>query len=203
MAFVTATEVDGRRARRQQNRDAVVEALLASFAEGVYQPSTAEVADRAGLSPRSLFRYFDDVNDLARAAIERQLEAARPLFGIEVAPDAPTGVRIRAAVEARMRLFDAIAPGARAARVCAPANPVVAAELREARTFFRRQLGRLFEPELRARPWALPAVDVLLSFEARELLCGVQRLSTAKATAALVDALTALLEPDGPDGGTT
>jgi AcrR family transcriptional regulator len=197
------SDVDGRRARRHQNREAVVDALVDSYAEGVYQPSTAEVANRAGLSPRSLFRYFDDVNDLTRAAIERQLEQARPLFAIDVDRDAPTSVRIRAAVDARLRLFGVIAPGARAGRVCAPANPVVAAQLHEARTFFRRQLSELFAPELRARPWALPAVDVLLSFEARELLCVEQRLSAAKATAALVDALTALLGPDRSDGGTT
>lgn len=199
---MSMTDVDGRRARRAQNREAVVDALVASYAEGVYQPSTGEVAHRAGLSPRSLFRYFEDVNDLTSAAIERQLEQARPLFAIDVEPDAPTSERIRAAVDARMRLFETIAPGARAGRVCAPANPLVAAQLHEARTFFRRQLRDLFEPELRARPWALPAVDVLLSFESRELLCEEQRLTSAKAAAALVDALTALLDPDASDGGT-
>ena len=202
VARMAIAEVDGRRARRHQNREAVVDALVESYAEGVYQPSTAEVAHRAGLSPRSLFRYFEDVNDLTRAAIGRQLEQARPLFAIDVEPDAPTGERIRAAVDARLRLFETIAPGARAARVCAPANELVAAQLHEARTFFRRQLRDLFERELRARPWALPAVDVLLSFEARELLCEEQRLTRGKAAGALVDALTALLDPDASDGGT-
>ena len=191
------TDVDGRRLRREQNREAVLDALVASFAEGAFQPSTAEIAHRAGLSPRSLFRYFDDVDELSRAAIQRQLESARPLFGVDAKPDEPTDVKIARIVAARLRLFEEIAPAARAGRVCAPTNPVVAAQLREARSLFRNQVRTLFERELKARPWVLPAVDVLLSFESRELLCVEHGLTRARATAALVDALTALLDVEG------
>lgn len=193
----SSVDTDGRRLRRQQNREAVIDALVASYAEGVYQPSAADIAERAGLSPRSLFRYFDDVDDLSRAAIERQLADADALFPIDAAPDEPTRTKIGKAVDARLRLYDAIAPGARACRVCAPSNPVVARQLHDARSFFRRQLRDLFAPELRQRPTALAAVDVLLSFESRELLLGEHRLTRTKAAASLVDALTALLDPDG------
>jgi AcrR family transcriptional regulator len=190
---------DGRRRRRHQNREAVIDALVASFADGVYQPSTAAIAARAGISPRSLFRYFDDVDDLSRAAIERQLASARPLFAVDASPDDPTATKIRKVVAARLALFEAIAPGARAGRVCAPVNPVVAAQLHESRSLYRDQVRDLFARELRARPTALPAVDVLLSFESRELLCVEQGFTTAEAAAALVDSLAALLD-DGEPG---
>src|SRR5947199_5772249 len=111
--------VDGRRLRREQNRDAVLDALVALHADGVYQPSTNEIAERAGLSPRSLFRYFDDVDDLNRAAIERQLAEARPLLDVGVGPEAATATKIEHVVEARMRLFQATAPAARAGRISA------------------------------------------------------------------------------------
>src|SRR5688500_3891186 len=81
-------EVDGRRLRRQQNREAVIDALIELFEEGSYTPSSAEVAERAGISPRSLFRYFDDVDDLNRAAVDRHIDTHRALFEIEVDPDA-------------------------------------------------------------------------------------------------------------------
>ena len=48
--------VDGRRVRRDRNRDAVVDALLTLYGEGNLEPGSAEIAERAGLSPRSLFR---------------------------------------------------------------------------------------------------------------------------------------------------
>ena len=190
-------EVDGRRQRRHQNREAVIDALVASYEQGTFQPSTATLAERAGISHRSLFRYFDDVDDLSRAAIERQLASARPLFEVDAAPTDPTAVKIAAVVAGRLRLFAAIAPGARAGRVVAPTNQVVAAELHEARRRFREQVRRLFEPELRTRPHRLDAADVLLSFEARELLCEEQGRTTEEATSVLTDALTALLAPDG------
>src|SRR6185437_733480 len=62
---------DGRRLRRDRNRMAVVDALLDLYGESNLRPSTAEIADRAGLSHRSLFRYFDDFDDLCREAICR------------------------------------------------------------------------------------------------------------------------------------
>ena len=187
--------MDGRRLRRELNRDAVLEAMAALFADGVYQPSANDIAERAGLSPRSLFRYFDDVEDLSRAAIERQLAAARPLLEVNVAADAPTSIKIQQLVEARIRLFESIAPAARAVRACAHRNAVVAAQLAESRSFLRRQVARLFAAALDDDRRKLPAVDALCSFETYELLRADQGLSRKMTAEALSAALAALLEP--------
>ena len=192
---MTVADVDGRRLRRAQNRDAVVDALLVLFEEGNLQPSSGEIAERAGLSPRSLFRYFDDVDDLNRAAIERQQARARPLVELRVGAGETTAVKIDAIVASRVRLFETVGPSARAARVCAPRHPVVARQLTDGRTFLRAQVRRLFADEL-ARGDLLPAVDALLSFETYELLRRDQRLSRAKTAAALTTALTSLLGGD-------
>lgn len=186
---------DGRRLRRTQNREAVLDAMVELFAEGVLQPGTDGIAERAGVSSRSLFRYFDDIDDLNRAAIERQLAAARPLLDVGARPDEPTVVKVERLVAARLRLFEAIAPAARAARVHAHRHQVVAAHMRRSRSYLRHQLRRLFAPELAARPAVLPAVDALCSFETYELLRHDQGLSRAKTTTALTAALLELLAP--------
>jgi AcrR family transcriptional regulator len=190
-------DVDGRRLRRTNNRAAVLDALSELFAEGNYQPSTADIAERAGLSLRSLFRYFDDVDDLYRAAIERALDAARPLLDVGVGVDAPTTVKIDHVVAARIRLYDEIEPAARAARVCAHRHEIVAAQIAESRSFLRHQLAKLFAPEMHGsgRGARVAAVDALLSFESYELLRHAQRLSRPKTAAALTDALGALVGP--------
>jgi len=194
----TDGDVDGRRLRREQNREVVLDALVELFSEGVLQPSSGEIAERAGLSPRSLFRYFDDVDDLNRAAIARQQHQARPLLELAAEPGEPTEVKVEALVDGRLRLFDAIAPAARAARVTAHRRDVIASELAEARSFLRHQVARLFGPELAGRgDELLPALDVLCSFEAIELLRRDQKLSRPKARAALVSALTTLLRDPG------
>lgn len=189
-------ELDGRRLRREQNRAAVIDALVALFDEGHYQPSAAEIAERAGLSPRSLFRYFDDVDDLNHAAIDRQLAKARPLLDVEVAADAPTADKIRVLVAARVRLHEMTAPAARASRVSAHRLGVVAAQVHGGRSYLRHQIERLFATELSGeRAVLLPALDALCSFETYDLLCQEHAMSGADVEAALVAALFALLVP--------
>jgi AcrR family transcriptional regulator len=189
----TATTVDGRRLRREQNRDAVLDALVQLFDEGDYQPTADEVAARAGISPRSLFRYFEDVDDLARAAIERELQANAAKLRLEVDPGAPLDERITAVVNRRLELWEAVAPTARAARACAHRNHTVAGQLRVRRQLFRDQVAAAFAPELAKDPAALAVADVLCSFESVELLRRDQRLGRHRAAAALTNALTALL----------
>ena len=194
---MAAIQVDGRRLRREQNRDTVLSALVELFREGHYDPSSNDIAERAGLSPRSLFRYFDDVDDLHRAAIERQQAAARPLLDIGAAPTAPADEKIVRLVEARLALYEAVAPAARAARACAHRHPVVAEQLREGRAHLRSQVHRLFAPELDGRSELLAVVDALCSFEAYYLMRIDQGLSRPKTALALATALRALLAPTG------
>ena len=83
---------DGRRRRREKNRDAVIEALLGLVRGGDLDPTVVKIAERAGVSHRSVFRYFDDFNDLGRTAIEQQFRETLPLG---VIPGVGTGPRPR------------------------------------------------------------------------------------------------------------
>jgi AcrR family transcriptional regulator len=194
-AVAQIEETDGRNLRRATNRQAVLDALVELFGEGRYQPSTAEIAERAGLSPRSLFRYFDDVDDLVRAAIEQSLAAARPLFDHDIDPDAPTEQKIAEFVAARSRLFESIGPSARAGRVCAHRHPALVQQIHEGRAYLRGELRRTFAPELAgSRADLLPALDALCQFESYELLRHDQGLSMRRASEALALAMTALID---------
>ena len=75
-----APTVDGRRARRHRSRDLAVDALLDLLGEGVLRPTAQQVAERSGVSLRSIFRIFDDVETLNAAAAARQLSRVRHLF---------------------------------------------------------------------------------------------------------------------------
>lgn len=192
-----AGEHDGRRLRRERNRDAVVDAMLALHRAGNLDPSSAEIAEQAGLSPRSVFRYFDDLEDLARAAISRQQQRALPLVQLTVDRQAPLAERVATVVEQRLALFDEIGATAAVARLRAPFQPVIAEELQQGRAFLRTQIRRVFAPELGVLPAAragalLAAADVLLSYESYALLRHDQGLSRPKAAAAMVEGLTAL-----------
>jgi len=193
-----ATE-DGRHARRERNRLAVVDAMLALYGEGNLDPSSDEIAERAGLSPRSLFRYFDDLDDLVRVSISRQHERLAPMARLDISTDAPLAGRIDRLVTQRLRLFDRIASVGVVSRVRAPFQPLIASELAISRSFLRRQIEQLFSPELAARgkaggASALAVIDVLTSFEALHLLRDDQHLTRQQIEAALADSITRLLE---------
>ncbi len=60
---------DGRHARVDRGKIAAIEALLAIFAEGCSYPTAADIAKRAGISERTLFRYFGTFNDFISESV--------------------------------------------------------------------------------------------------------------------------------------
>ncbi|MBI5949444.1 MAG: TetR/AcrR family transcriptional regulator [Chloroflexi bacterium] len=189
--------LDGRHAWRERNRNAVVDALLDLYAEGNLRPDAQEIADRSGVSRRSVFRYFDDMDDLDRAAVDRQLARVRHLFDV---PDLGAGTldeRIAAITDQRVRLYETLAPMARLTRRRAAFHPVMARQLADARRSFLRQAERQFSAELdrldaAARTETLAAADVLCSFEAYDLLVAGSGMTPAGVAAVVRRGLAAL-----------
>ena len=70
-------EVDGRVARRERNRTAVLDAVLEMFGEESLFPTIEQASKRSGLSLRSVYRYFADPDELLEAAIRRNIERHR------------------------------------------------------------------------------------------------------------------------------
>lgn len=193
-------DVDGRHLRRQRNREAVVDALLELYGEGNLDPSSTEIAERAGSSPRSLFRYFDDVDDLCGEAIRRHESRMRRHVALEVGADAPFDDRVAALAASRVALYEAIGPVGQVSRMRAPFQPLIAAELAQGRTFLRNQVRRLFAAELATidagRAAALlSAADVLTSYESYRLMRDAQGHGRARVAQLLEEALRSLFAP--------
>ncbi len=197
MSSTELDDSDGRHLRRERNREGVVDALLELYGEGNLDPSSAEIAERAGSSPRSLFRYFDDVDDLCSEAIRRHEGRIRQHVTLSAGPDDPLEARIAALVAARVALYEATGPVGQVARMRAPFQPLIAAELAQGRTFLRNQVRRLFAVELATleagRAAALlAAADVLSSYESFRLMRDAQGHSTARVAQLLEESLRAL-----------
>lgn len=193
-------DADGRHLRRQRNREAVVDALLTLYGEGNLDPSSAEIAQRAGSSPRSLFRYFDDVDDLCGEAIRRHEERIRRHVTVGAGADDPLSGRVAALVASRVALYEAAGPVGQVARMRAPFQPLIAAELAQGRTFLRNQVRRLFARELAAHESSraellLSALDVATSYESYWLMRQAQGHGRVRAGQVLESMMHALLAP--------
>jgi AcrR family transcriptional regulator len=190
--------LDGRTARRVRNRDAVLDAVLELFAEGSLEPTATEVAERSGVSLRSVYRYFEDTDALIRSAIARNVERVRPLGIIEGLGEGPLESRIDVIVATRFRLYEATAPLMRATMRRAPSNRILSEQLASARRALRAQVDQMFSPELgamgpRDRQDTAATLDVLLSFATIEQLREAQGLSPVAVRRILSRAVAATL----------
>jgi AcrR family transcriptional regulator len=189
---------DGRTARRDRNKNAVLDAVIELFSEGNLSPSVHDVARRSGVSLRSVYRYFEDVEDLVAAAIARHHEQFRDLFDIPDAGRGTTHERIHHFCRRRMKLFTAVRPAHLAAAIRMGEHPQLAARVAERKEQLRRQTATMFAAELEElEPERANVVHAMLdSLSQFELLDYQYRLRSHDAddTAAfLVDAFTEIL----------
>ncbi|MHB1852889.1 MAG: TetR/AcrR family transcriptional regulator, partial [Acidimicrobiales bacterium] len=112
-------KIDGRRARGLRTRDAIISALLDLVAAGDVAPTAQRIADRAGVSVRSVYQHFADVEGLYADAAERTYEWVRETSrDVDVA--LPLAKRVDLFVESRTTTLEALLPFQRAVRLMEP-----------------------------------------------------------------------------------
>lgn len=62
---------DGRKQRSERSRQAIVDAMLDLIMGGRMEPSAADVAEKAGVSARTVFRHFEEMDSLYSEMTER------------------------------------------------------------------------------------------------------------------------------------
>jgi AcrR family transcriptional regulator len=192
-----AASADGRVRRSEKSRAAIVDALFALVGEGVLQPTAQQVAERAGVGIRSVFRHFDDMDGLFTAMDARLRSEALALLR-EADPGGPLAERARALVARRVRLFERIAPWKRSANFARWRSAFLRGRHAELVRELRADLLRTLPELSRAPAPALEALDLLTCFESWDRLRTDQRLSRERAEAVLEDAVLALLEGLAP-----
>lgn len=190
--------IDGRTARRLRGRTATVEAVLSLFEEGELRPSAETVAERAGISVASLFRYFDSLDDIHRAAFDTRMAQTRQLAQVDGLAGLDLDGRVAGFVSGRLDAYGAIAGVGRMLRARAVDNPRVAEALAFARRAWLEQVHDVFAAELSDRdPVAAQAlaatVDAVASFESWDVLVHLRGLPLEVVGAHWRTAVTALI----------
>lgn len=184
---------DGRVRRGVRSREAIVAALMELVGRGVLQPTVQQVAERAGVGVRSVFRHFTEMETLYREMDARLEAEARPLLaGAERAGSLEA--RVGALVRQRATFFERIAPYKRSGNLVRWRSPFLQQRHQNMQRLLRHDLLRWF-PEMSGAPAAaVEALDLATSFEAWERLRFDRELGPRAASAAVEATVLALLQ---------
>jgi AcrR family transcriptional regulator len=187
---------DGRFARSRRTRAAVAQAMLDCLEEGHLRPSAEQVAAKAGVSARAVFRHFDRMEALLEEVALLQMRRIIPRLP-PVEREGPLEARVASLVEYTTRLNELIEPVRRASMLAEPFSPVIQAAQRMMRRETRRQIRAALAPELEALPEAprdelVKALRALFSFSYWQELRrydGQSGAATRRSTATMVEAV--------------
>ena len=197
-------ELDGRLGRTLRSRQAICDACLDLVEEGVLQPSADQVAQRAGVSRRSIFNHFSDLTALYDAVVKAGLRRCAPLL-----EEMPRGLplRERATRLAAMcaRFHEATTPFRRSTVAQSLVGPLREEAQRVSQRLLREErdgVAALFAGEL-ARLGATERAELTEALAAAvspatwEHLRASRGLSAARARAIMQRSLLALLRDAG------
>lgn len=188
---------DGRSRRAERTREAIVAALLELLDAGELRPTAESIAERAAVSPRTVYQHFPDRDGLIAAAAAAQERRLRGLVS-RIDPALPLPERLDAFVLQRAQILETITGMRRAAILLEPFSPVVAEKLSLVRGAARAELAHVFADQIAGRPARerdelLAALTTAASWPAWDGLRRHQGLSAERAADVMRRTLAALL----------
>lgn len=191
----TVVGLDGRRARGVESRRRIVAAMLALIGEGQVSPGAEQVAARAEVGLRTVFRHFDDMESLYR---EISALMSSELMPIATAPF-PEGNwedRIAELVARRGRVFEKMMPFKIAADVHRHRSDFLNEEHAEVIKMQRQTLAAALGHKYKLDPLKFEALNLVMSFDAWRHMRLDQKLSVAQAKKLLMMSAGALLRDE-------
>ena len=171
----TTQQVDGRLNRSTRTRAAIVEAMVELVGGGNAAPTSEDVAERANVGLRTVFRHFEDMETLYQEVDQVIKVRVFPQFNLETLTG-PLEERARTLIERRANIFTAVHPF----MTCTIARKWKSPYLtRSYDAFAELQRTFLFDnlPELKELSPALQhAADQVTSYESWTRMKDVQQL---------------------------
>jgi len=192
-AAAATPAADGRRRRGEDNRARIVAAMLEIIHAGEVAPSAEQVAQRADVGLRTVFRHFQDMDSLYR---EMSAVIAGELQAVAETPFRSTAwqERVLELIERRAWAFEKVGPFLRASTVFRYRSKYLEVDNTRLVAALREILKRQLPPEIAREQLKLEALDLLLSFEAWSRLRREQGLSPKRAQDVLTAAVRRLLD---------
>jgi AcrR family transcriptional regulator len=168
------------------------------FEEGDIEPSVDDVAERAGVSNRSIYRYFDHRDHLMRAAVTHAMRRVIPEIDLGDIGIGSFEDRVERFVDHRLQIYQRLAPITRAAKRAAQSEPIIREEFEAGRLVLRRSFLDHFAAEFAPfgpaeRTRAVLTAELAFQFEAFEFLWASTNGQILEMRVILIDHLTVCL----------
>ncbi|WP_298670560.1 hypothetical protein [uncultured Sphingomonas sp.] len=185
---------DGRRKRSEESRRKIIEALVALVGEGHVTPAAEQIAARAGVGLRTVFRQFADMEAIYAGMAQRMAREYHNWLDPFTAPD--WRGQLGEMLDRRLETYERLMPYKRAADVHRHASAAIQQRHAGVLAAMRGRLVGLLPAAIVADAIRLETIDLLLSFETWQRLRIDQQLPPALARDVVSSGVARLLQPE-------
>lgn len=199
MSSTESASIDGRVERSASTRRRILRAVRELILRGTIDPTANEIADRAGITTRTLFRHFSDMDGLHRSFID-ETDASASRVMDEPFPEATRDqwqALLQVVIDRRVRVYESVLPLYISPIWSRHRAAISDAVQRRGVVRRRRRLSDVLPDEISRDPILFEALDGVLSIEYWISLRRDQRLSVARATRVVMKAVEKLTALDG------
>jgi AcrR family transcriptional regulator len=200
----TPARVDGRRLRSERTKQLIIEAYIALLRENpaLPMPTSAQIAERAGYSVRSIFERFPDLNKLRIAAADYSLAQAAALAPARNV-EGDRGTRIRSQVETRAGTCERGVALWRVLLFSVAEDEDLKLRVRISRDRTIERMELMYRPELSTLPeherkYMLVALEAITDIESWARMREQHGLTFEEACAIWISAIDRMLPPTPP-----
>ena len=188
--------VDGRTVRREKSRQRIIDAMIRIVSEGEVEATAENVARLAGVTMRTVFRHFDDMESLFREILW-DMQAQVDALHVEPNPDQDWREEQEQLILRRTARFEKFLPRGEAAQALRHRSAVIDEDAKHWSRRMRRVIKKILPDHLAAHPMAFEGIDALLSWDMWIRLRRDQGLSARRAAGVVRAAVAAILRDAG------
>ncbi|HXC52879.1 MAG TPA: hypothetical protein VN634_18480 [Candidatus Limnocylindrales bacterium] len=192
-------ELDGRRRRGSTSRTRIVDAMLQLIREGTVTPGAAKVAELAGVSLRTVFRHFEEMDSLYKEIAESVQTRVLPAFFRPYESDAWKD-RLFELLDRRIDLYEAILPFKISADLRRYQSPYLANDYSQHLMLEKMSLEAVLPPELAGDAVLFYALRAAMGFQGWRILRHDLELEIADARTTMIRTVESLLASSGRGG---
>lgn len=176
-----AAKTDGRRERSADSRRRILHATLELIREGRPNPTAETISTRAGVSLRTLFRHFEEMENLHVEIGAMVMKDLRPILSRPL-DNKPWPYAFYEAIERRAEFFEALMPFHISLDVFRHRSAALAKQHARITTISRELLEANFPASIVEDQSLMQALELLLSIETWQRLRQQQKLGIGEST---------------------